>query len=209
MSRFFRLGLLLGFGALGSFAVAGSRAAEEPAGDLMPVPPLTRSLSPANNPYLFRNYGNGNTQSMSADGKLLLMGGGNGLMLWKLNERTQGQPRTLDVNNGVINYWNASAALSPDGKIAAVVPQNYGGDMAVRFFDTATGKQIREIDNDQPIFGLAFSPDGRLLAVGTQQRVELWKADDGEEVRLFSSGQNANYRSLTFSPDGKMIAALG
>src|SRR5579883_27655 len=210
MSRFLRLSLLPGFVALDMIAGAGLCAAEEPTGDLLPIPPMTRSLSPTNNPYLFRNFSNGNTSpSISADGKLLLMTNGNGLVLWKLDERIQGQPRNLDTNNNLINYWNASTALSPDGKVAAVVPQNYGSDMAVRFFDTATGKQVREIDNDQPIFGLALSPDGRLLAAATQQRIELWKADNGEEVRVFSSGQNANNRLLTFSPDGKMLAALG
>jgi hypothetical protein len=81
--------------------------------------------------------------------------------------------------------------------------------MAVRFFNTATGKQIREIDNDQQITSLAFTPDGRHLAVCTQQqRLELWDAETGAEVRVFSATGNM-YRLMTFSPDGKMMAAIG
>lgn len=210
MSVNFRTCIPLGFVAWSLFTTPALRAAEEPAGDLTPVLPSTRALVNNGNPYQFRNFNPGSSQSLSADGKLLLMTG-NGLMLWKLGEGNSGQPLTIDTSSVQINMWNAAAALSTDGKIAAVVPQNYGGDIAVRFFDTATGKQIREIDNDQPILGLAFSPDGRRLAVGTQQRLELWKADDGEEIRIFSGAgaQNVNYRRLAFSPDGKMIAALG
>jgi WD40 repeat protein len=184
----------------------GLRSADEPAGDLTPVLPVARSLTNNNNPYQFRNYGNGGVHSLSADGKTLLTIG-NGLTLWKIDGRREPQMRNLDT--GPINMYNCSGALSPTGKLAAIVPQNYGGDMAVRFFDTATGKSIREIDNDQQIFGLAFAPDGRILAVSTQQRIELWNADTGEEVRLFAAAQNVMYRLMTFSPDGKMIAALG
>jgi hypothetical protein len=202
-----RLRIPLGLLALGVLAAPAGLVAEEPARDLTPIMPTARSITTNNNnPYQFRNYGNGGVQSMSADGKLLLMSG-NGLMLWNLSEHNQGQPRTFDT--GPVNMWNASAALSPDGKIAVVVPQNYGGDMSVRFFDTRTGKRLREIDNDQQINGLAFAPDSRRLAVSTQQNIELWNAEDGEEVRVFGGAQGTPHRLMTFSPDGKMLAALG
>ena len=105
---------------------------------------------------------------MSADGTRLLMSG-NGLVLWNLSERNSGQPSTL--NTGPVNMYNCAAALSADGKTAVVVPMYYGGDVAVRFFNTRTGKQVREIDNDEQIQGLAFSPDSRLLAVSTRSRL--------------------------------------
>jgi WD40 repeat protein len=131
---------------------------------LTPVLPSTRAIINDNNPWHFRNYRNINSSpALSTDGKWLLMAGGNGLMLWDLNAHLQGQPCTLNTSNVPISLWNAAVALSSDGKIAAVVPQNYDGDMAVRFFDTDNSKQIREIDNDQPIFSLAFSPDGRSM----------------------------------------------
>ncbi len=197
------LGLLIG----GALAAADLRAADEPTGDLTPVPPVTRSLLGKDNADSFRNYGNGGAQSLSSDGKKLLMSG-NGLLLWDLTAGHLGKPRTLDSEN----IFNTAGALSPDGKLAVLAPMYgpYGnGDMAVRFFDTTTGKPIREIDNDQQIFGLALAPDGRFLAVSTQQGIELWNADNGEEVRIFPAGQNVMYRLMTFSPDGRMIAALG
>jgi hypothetical protein len=182
-------------------------AADESAGDLQPIAPLARSLF--TNQFQFRNFGmgNGTTQVMSRDGKTLLMVGNNGLMVWDVSGRRDTQPRTL--NPGIPNLYNAAATLSADGKTAALVPMYQGGDMAVRFFDTDTGKQTRDIENDEQIFGLALSPDSRLLAVSTRQRIELWNAEDGEEVRVSPAGQNVMYRLLTFSPDGKMLAAIG
>jgi hypothetical protein len=200
-----RLWLSLGLAAFGVLAASTLCVAQESGGDLRPAFPTARTIVDPNNPWQFRNNVNSASQSLSADGRWLLMSG-QGLMIWDLSEHQGGQPRTLPI--GQVNAFNAAAALSADGKTAAFVPMYYGGDMAVRFYDTSTGKQIREIDNDQQILGLAFSPDGRHLAVATQQRIELWNADDGEEVRPFSGAQNTNYRRLTFSADGKMLAAL-
>jgi WD40 repeat protein/HEAT repeat protein len=201
-------GIPLGLLTLGLFAAPGLCAADEPSGDLVPIPPMARSLvNNNNNPYQFRNYNNGNgAQSMSADGKWLLMSG-NGLMLWNLNERNSGQARTFET--GPVNLWNSATALSADGKTAAVVPMYAGNDMAVRFFNIGTGKLVREIENDEQIHALTFAPDNRHLAVGTRQRIELWNAENGEEVRVFATAQAAMYRLLTFSSDGKMLAALG
>ncbi|MGH7173973.1 MAG: WD40 repeat domain-containing protein [Gemmataceae bacterium] len=209
MPAIFRFRLPLGLLALCVVAAPVLLAAEESARDLMPILPTARSLTNNNNnPYQYRNYGNGSAQAMSADGKLLLMSSGNGLMLWNLDKRNSGQPRAFET--GGINMYNIAITLSADGKMAAAVPVNYGGgDMAVRFFNTTTGKQVREIDNDEPICDLALAPDGRLLAIATRQRLELWNAENGEEVRVFSVSQAAMYRQLTYSPDGKMLAAIG
>lgn len=206
MRSLLRSCLVLAFLPCGAIAFRLA-AADESAGDLQPIAPLARSLF--TNQYQFRNFGinNGTAQVMSRDGKLLLMAGNGGLMVWDVSGRRDTQPRTLNAVN--TNLYNSAATLSADGKTAAVVPMYYGGDMAVRFFDTATGKQTRDIENDEQIFGLALSPDSRLLAVSTRQRIELWNTENGEEVRTSAAGQNAMYRLLTFSPDGKMLAAIG
>lgn len=175
--------------------------AEEPGSELQPIAPLARAIFDTNN--AGRGFGNGMAMALSADGKTLVAVSNNGgLNVWDLGTR-RSEPRSLDVPN--FNLQNSVLALSPDGKmLAAGTSGGVGGDLAVRFFDLATGKEVRQIDNDQPLFSLAFSPDGRLLAVGTQQRVELWDAVTGEEVRLFPEGPT---QMLAFSPDGKMLAA--
>ena len=56
--------------------------------------------------------------------------------------------------------------------------------------------------------GLAFSPDGTLLAVAGFHEVLLWKADGSELVgRLV--GLSERVESLAFSPDGQKLAVSG
>jgi WD40 repeat protein/mono/diheme cytochrome c family protein len=56
--------------------------------------------------------------------------------------------------------------------------------------------------------GLAFSPDGTLLAVAGFHEVLLWKSDGSELIgRLV--GLSERIESLAFSPDGKKLAVTG
>jgi hypothetical protein len=201
-----RSSLLLIFLAYGAIA-PGLRAGDEPDGDLHPLPPVTREVFGNNRQ--FRMYGNQSTLAFSTDAKTLVLSDHAGPAFWDLADPKATQPRRLRLEN--FYYHNAPVALSPDGKTAAAVSAMPGGgnqDMPIRFFDTATGKETRQIENDQPIHGLCFSPDGRLLAVATQQGIELWDAANGDEVRVFPVVPNTYYRLLTFSADGKMLAAV-
>jgi WD40 repeat protein len=59
-----------------------------------------------------------------------------------------------------------------------------------------------------PVASVAFSPDGKLLAVGGYQEVRLIDPSSGKLLATLSG--HADYvRSLAFSPDGKMLAAAG
>jgi len=58
---------------------------------------------------------------------------------------------------------------------------------------------------------LAFSPDGRLLAVarGGLPHVDLYDRTTGKAVRRFDSSEKLQLLRLSFSPDGKQLACLG
>jgi hypothetical protein len=129
------------------------------------------------------------------------------VMLFDLVKRKKNrQPRVLVAEDR--NYFGITLAFSPDGKIlAGMGNEQYGGqDPAVHFWDVASGKEVRQLDNDQAFFCLTFSPDGKLLALGGHGRIEVWDAASGDEVRVIPGQENALYHSVAFAPDGKSLA---
>jgi WD40 repeat protein len=53
---------------------------------------------------------------------------------------------------------------------------------------------------------MAFSPDGQLVAVGTEN-IKLRRTSDGELLRTLDGGEAL--LSVAFSPDGQFLAAAG
>jgi WD40 repeat protein len=156
------------------------------------------------------------------------------------------QPVRGQVYNGRVKMWDLargkeeaavpppfrygveSAALSPDGRYLAVATSGYllgppgrpaagePGELVV--FDT-TGKKPAASLKGQSFHGngLAFSPDGKTLAVAgsLQDRrglettpggvVALWDLSKRKETAL--KGHKGHVRSVAFSPEGKLLAS--
>jgi WD40 repeat protein len=94
-------------------------------------------------------------------------------------------------------------AFTPDGKLLATG----GHDHTVRFWDPATGQELRNLHAHPDNVGvLAFSPDGKLLASGSaESSIHLWNVATGEPVGP-SVGHGERVPSVAYSPDGKRIA---
>jgi WD40 repeat protein/DNA-binding SARP family transcriptional activator len=130
--------------------------------------------------------------------------------LWNVARRVRvGNP--LDVTGGSAN----AAAFSPDGSIVAAAD----ADGTVVLFDVATGARvgrplhppygpIQEPNQSRDINGIAFSPDGRLLATaGNDGSMVLW-----DLARRTPIGRPVRTRvplltAVAFSPDGRTLAS--
>jgi RNA polymerase sigma factor (sigma-70 family) len=97
--------------------------------------------------------------------------------------------------HGMIRVWDLSAGDVSAGKDA---PPGGGWTVPSRWQDQG---------HDEPIHGIAVSPDGKVVATGADDAtVRIWDARTGREMkRLFAS---RDVRGLTFSPDGKLLGAV-
>jgi hypothetical protein len=105
---------------------------------------------------------------------------------------------------------SARPVFSPDGSRLAVPAPDYQGG---RLIDLAPGGEVASFLPDLGVPRiLAFSPDGRLLAVGVRSFLpgesdRLVVLDMATRRPRFTFNHNAG--SLAFSPDGRYLAATG
>jgi len=113
---------------------------------------------------------------------------------------------TLPARSG----QRASAlAFFPDGRRLAV-----GGENGhVSLWDVQARTVVRTLRFPDPVWWVAVSPDGRLLAVQTQaherQESRVQVLDVGSGRARFSRTVRNGHGGLEFSPDGRSLAALG
>jgi WD40 repeat protein len=108
----------------------------------------------------------------------------------------------IDLKDGFF----ARIAFGPGGKLVASWGRGQG---VVRLTDAASGKELRLLrPAPQWANAIAFSPDGRLVAVGGGTNapfISLWDVETGRHLRSFAT--EGFVLALAFSADGRALAA--
>jgi WD40 repeat protein len=155
-----------------------------------------------------------NSVAFSPDGELLATGGNDAVArFWN--------PETGDMLGLMIggSFSVPSIAFTPEGFVLAVVNGN-----VIRLRQVGSERIVGTIRAENPLYSLAISPDGRVLASGDlENQVLLWDPEQAfhtgqenypEPLRLVGhNGKSSSFHSLiwkvTFSPDGRLLASAG
>jgi len=97
-----------------------------------------------------------------------------------------------------------SVAFSPDGKQLATA----GNGRMIGVWDWESGERKVTLSLQFPAFQLAFSPDGRYLAGGDGDSINLFHMPSGELARKLTE-MSSYANSVCFSPDSQCVAAGG
>ncbi len=146
--------------------------------------------------------------AFSPDGETLAAGHWDGtVFLWRVRD---GQLlHTLDPQ---FDYAKANdLAFSPDGEFLAVAGGRHEREDVVQLWRVADGSIHQELPLSQEGKAVAFSPDGRWLAAGSQAELALWELPElalRHTFDHFAQAEETDWiTGLDFSPDSTLLAA--
>ncbi len=139
--------------------------------------------------------------AFSPEGKTLVSGGEDHQIKW-WDVTTRKERFTMEGGD----IWRPfQIAVSPDGKTLATQSGS-----SVKLWDVAAGKKRATlVGHNRDVTCLQFSPDGKTLASGSEDKtIVLWDVATGKDLLTFR-GAKAVVDSLAFSPDGRTLFSGG
>ncbi len=153
-------------------------------------------------PPLKGHEGTVNCLAFSEDGRILASGGADRMIrLWQLADARELPP--LYGHEGPVNCL----VFMPGGRSLA----SSADDGTVRLWELSWGQEkvarLSSLVQPEGTFPITFSPDGQLIATGSQEAPCIWEMASGR-LRFRLEPQSGEIGKLAFSPDGRYLAAL-
>jgi WD40 repeat protein len=142
--------------------------------------------------------------SFTADGKTLFSAGADGkINLWDIETRKVRQ--SFDVGADSV----APLAISRDGKFLASFKKSKKDKVGeLRCWDVGKGEARLLTGHRGPVLGMAFSPDGKTLASGSEDHTAmLWDVSTGRKLQTLREHTGPVY-CVAFHPDGTTLVTL-
>ncbi|HLW03743.1 MAG TPA: WD40 repeat domain-containing protein [Ktedonobacterales bacterium] len=138
--------------------------------------------------------------TFSPDGRLLASGADDRTVrLWEVS--TGQELRVLDITERVVTL-----SFSQDGRL--LVTSTYEGSISI--FDLTSEMEGQELLNskDKKRVGVAFAPNGKMLATGENKGIFLWDLGTRQvEATMRTQGHTDWVWDVAFSPDGTVLAS--
>jgi WD40 repeat protein len=165
------------------------------------------------------------------DGRTVISGGYDGMLLWHDVETRRGVRRVR-----AHRFWNWQLALSQDGRWLATTTGQYlpGGwkyepapetEASVKVFDALSGKAVATFAHTPPVLSCAFTSDGKhLAAANLMGEVRIWEIQAGSNSQPVAQWTSPDFTSwgsvkthhycggiygLAFSPDDASLIGCG
>ena len=101
------------------------------------------------------------------------------------------------LGKGSLGQSDQTIAFSPDGQYLAVA-----SSLGIWLYETATSRPPALLPSENPVGGVAFSPDGlTLVSAAYPGEIRLWDLTNGRTTATLQG-----FAPILFSPDGKTLA---
>lgn len=126
---------------------------------------------------------------------------------------SNGTARIIDANSAKmirkIEFGGEDilVAFSPISELLAVASDLSSEKGEVRFYQPSSGREIGRAEFNHGADSISFSPDGRFLAVGWADLLQVIETATGKQTSIIKLRMSGN--EVVFSPDGMLIATGG